>query len=155
MMNRLQAMRMSPYLGLAAAAAITTGASTVDSVRPGYWSTTNTISTPIRQSKTENRCITPEAIAKFTGCYINHHYKCTCPEQSNGGGKIVFHGDCVDAKGHHVLISGQGAYTATTLQMSAEGQFSMMGLKVPFATHTDDHWLSDTCPPGSPGSDGR
>jgi hypothetical protein len=147
-------MRLSPYAGLAVAA-VMAWASTVDTIRPGYWSTTNTVSTPVHRSKTENRCVTPDAIAKFTGCYINHHYKCTCPEQSNIAGKIVFHGDCVDAKGQHVLINGQGSYTATTLQMSADGQFSLMGMKVPFATHTDSHWLADTCPAGAPGSDGR
>jgi hypothetical protein len=142
---------MSAVLALAAGGA--TGG--MDSIRPGYWSTTNTVTTPVHRTKTESRCITPQAIAKFTGCYINHHYQCTCPEQSNANGRIVFHGDCVDAKGRHVLINGQGAYTATTLQLDASGQFTLMGLKVPFATHTDSHWVADACPPGSPGSDGR
>jgi hypothetical protein len=130
-------------------------AAAFDTIRPGYWSTTNTVTTPIHQTKTEDRCVTPKAIAKFTGCYINHHYTCTCPAQSHAAGRIVFRGDCVDAKGRHVLIDGEGAYTATTLQMSATGHFTMMGLSVPFSTHTDSHWVADTCPPGSPGSDGR
>jgi hypothetical protein len=132
------------------------GAAPPDSIRPGYWSTTNSILKPVtRKPKTENRCITPTAITKFMGCYINHHYKCTCPDESTGGGRIVFHGDCVDAKGQHVLIRGEGGYTATTLQLSAEGEFPWMGMKIPFSTHTDSHWLADVCPPGVPGSDGR
>ncbi|MGH7025121.1 MAG: DUF3617 domain-containing protein [Caulobacteraceae bacterium] len=151
-------LRVNPISGLVAGAAVACAAWSVGAagtVRPGLWSTTDTVTSPIHTSKTENRCITPKAIARFTGCYINHHYKCTCPEQSNTGGKIVFHGDCVDAKGRHVIISGAGTYTPTTLQLSAEGHFTMMGLNVPFATHTDSHWIADTCPAGSPGSDGR
>lgn len=142
-------------LSLTAALACPRGAAAVDSIRPGYWSTTNSVSAPIHRSKTENRCVTPEAISKFVGCYINHHYKCTCPQQSSTGGRIVFHGDCVDAKGRHVLINGEGAYTATTLQLSANGRADVMGLSLPFSTHTDSHWLADVCPAGSPGSDGR
>jgi hypothetical protein len=130
-------------------------AGAVDSIRPGYWSTTNTVTSPIHQTKTEDRCITRKAIQKFAGCYINHHYKCSCPQQSNTDGRIVFRGDCVDAKGRHVLIDGEGSYTATTLQMSARGDYKMMGLSIPFSTHTDSHWVADTCPAGSPGSDGR
>jgi hypothetical protein len=148
-------MQSAFWLGVAAVGLLTSAASAVDSIRPGYWSTTNTVSAPVHQSKTENRCITPEAIAKFTGCYINHHYKCACPAQSNAGGRIIFHGDCVDAKGRHVLIDGDGTYTPKTLQLSAQGDTTWMGLKLHFVTHTDSHWLADACPPGSPGSDGR
>lgn len=136
-------------------AVLTCSASAVNTIRPGYWSTTNTVTAPIHQTKTENRCITPDAIAKFTGCYINHHYKCTCPEQSNANGRIVFHGDCVDAKGRHVLVDGDGSYTPTTLQLAARGRTKMMGLTIDFSTSTDSHWLADVCPAGAPGSDGR
>lgn len=124
-------------------------------IRPGYWSTTDSVTAPVHKTKTENRCITEAAIAKFLGCYINHHYRCTCPEQSSAGGRIVFRGDCVDAKGGHVLIDGAGVYTPTTLQMTAHGRAKMLGFTVPFSTATDSHWLADVCPPGTPGSDGR
>lgn len=128
---------------------LTGGATSLQTVRPGYWSTTNSVSRPIHSSKTVNRCITAEAIAKFTGCYMDH-YRCTCPEQSNTGGRISFHGDCVGPLGRHVQLKGEGSYTPTTLQMSSEGHYAWMGIKVPFATHTESHWLSDTCPPGAP-----
>ncbi len=144
-----------PSTIIVAALVLASSGGAVDTIRPGYWSTTNTVTTPVHQTKTENRCITPNAIAKFTGCYINHHYKCTCPEQSDANGKIIFHGDCVDAKGRHVLIDGDGTYTPTTLQMTARGRASMMGLTIPFSTSTDSHWLADACPAGAPGSDGR
>ncbi len=144
-----------PGMIIAVALVSTSAVGAADTIRPGYWSTTNTVTTPIHRTKTENRCVTPNAIAKFTGCYINHHYKCTCPEQSNANGKIIFHGDCVDANGRHVLVDGDGTYTATTLQMTARGRTSMMGLTIPFSTSTDSHWLADACPAGAPGSDGR
>ena len=147
--------RMIPIAFALGGAALACSASTANTIRPGYWSTTNTVTTPIHQTKTENRCITPDAIAKFTGCYINHHYKCTCPEQSNANGRIVFHGDCVDAKGRHVLVDGDGSYTPTTLQLTARGRTRMMGLTIDFSTSTDSHWLADACPAGAPGSDGR
>lgn len=154
----MRKMRAPGHIALVTAILAVAGAGPIpaNSIRPGYWSTTNAILKPVSPTpKTENRCITPAAITKFMGCYINHHYKCTCPEESTGGGRIVFHGDCVDAKGRHVEINGQGAYTATTMQLTADGNFPWMGMKVHFVTHTDDHWISDTCPPGSPGSDGR
>jgi hypothetical protein len=124
-------------------------------IRPGYWSTTNEVTSPVHRSKTENRCITAAAISKFLGCYINHHYQCSCPEQSSTGGRIIFRGDCVDAKGGHVQIDGEGSYTPTSLQMAAHGRAKVLGFTVPFATTTNSHWLADICPPGTPGSDGR
>jgi hypothetical protein len=145
-------VRLLSILALAATAAAAQG---TDTIRPGYWATTNSVSSIIHETKSENRCITPKAITKFTGCYINHHYTCTCPDQSSADGRIVFHGDCVDAKGRHVKIDGEGCYTATTLQMSARGKFQYMGLSLPFEAHTDAHRIADACPAGSPGSNDR
>lgn len=130
-------------------------AQATESIRPGYWETTSTVSSIVHETKTENRCITPKAISKFTGCYINHHYTCTCPEQSNADGRLVFRGDCIDSKGHHVSIDGDGSYTPTTLQMTVHGKFQYMGLNVPFDAHTDAHRIGETCPAGSPGSEDR
>jgi hypothetical protein len=137
------------------AASVNGAATSGETIRPGYWESTNRVTSPINSTKTERRCITPKAVAKFTGCYINHHYTCECPEQSYADGRISFRGDCVDAKGRHVLIEGDGAYTPTTLQMTAHGRFNMMGLSVPFSASTESHRIADDCPAGAPGSDGR
>jgi hypothetical protein len=134
------------------------GALAVDTIRPGYWESINKITTPITSTKTERRCITPQAVDKFMGCYINHHYTCVCPAQSYAGGRIAFHGDCVDAKRHHVLIDGDGAYTETTLQMTARGRYNVLGgLSIPFSASTDAHRIGDICPVGAAGNppDGR
>jgi hypothetical protein len=130
-------------------------AGTPDTIRPGYWESTNKVTAPIQSSKTEKRCITPEAVSKFMGCYINHHYTCVCPAQSYASGKILFHGDCVDAKHRHVEIDGEGAYTPTTLQMTAKGHFQMIGMSFPFSASTDAHRIGDVCPVGADSSDGR
>jgi hypothetical protein len=140
---------------IAVLAASAATAQATEAIRPGYWATTNSVSSPIHESKTENRCITPKAISKFTSCYVNHHYTCICPEQSSADGRIAFHGDCVDAKGHHVQIEAEGSYTATTLQMSARGKFQFLGMYFPFEARTDAHRIGETCPVGSPGSDDR
>jgi hypothetical protein len=128
-------------------------AAAAETIRPGYWESTTSVTSPIQESKTERRCITPRAVARFMTCYINHHYKCDCPQQSYAGGQIRFRGDCVDARNNHVQIEGDGAYTPTTLRMTARGKFKLLGLPVPFSASTDSRRIGDVCPAGSPGSD--
>jgi hypothetical protein len=136
---------------IVAAVALAGAARAQDSIRPGYWESVDQVLSPIASSKTERRCITPRDVAKFMSCYINHHYECTCPEQSIGAGKIAFKGQCVDHKGQHVDIDGTGAFTATTLHMAARANFKLLGLPMAADASTDAHRLGDTCPPGSAG----
>ena len=138
---------------LAALLALAAPTLAAETIRPGYWESINRVTSPISSTKTDRRCITPEAVSRFMGCYINHHYKCSCPEQSYSDGKIRFRGDCVDAKRRHVLIEGDGSYTPTTLQMTAHGRATFMGLHIPFSASTDSHRIGDVCPAGSPGSE--
>jgi hypothetical protein len=121
-------------------------------IRPGYWESTSRVTSPIESTKTDRRCITPRAVAKFMGCYLNHHYTCACPKQSYSDGQISFHGDCVDAKRRHVRIDGEGTYTPTTLQMTARGHFTLMGLSIPFSASTESHWISEDCPAAAAGA---
>ncbi len=109
------------------------------------------MTSPIASTKTERRCITPGDVAKFMGCYINHHYECICPEQAIGDGKIAFKGECVDHKDQHVRIEGVGSFTPTTLHMTARAGFKLLGLPLDADASTDAHRLGDTCPPGSVG----
>jgi hypothetical protein len=128
------------------------------SIRPGYWESTERVDAPITTTKTEQRCVTPKDIAKFMSCYINHHYQCLCPEQAIGDGRIAFKGECVDHKNQHVRIEGTGTFTATTLHMEARAGFKLLGLPLDADASTDAHRLGDTCPPGSTGgppSDGQ
>lgn len=122
-----------------------------DTIRPGLWETTERVTSPISSTKIEQRCITPRAIAKFMTCYINHHYECVCPNQSVGDGKITFRGECVDHKQQHVHVEGTGAYTSTTLHMTAQATFKFLGIPIGADASTDAHRVGDTCPPGSIG----
>jgi hypothetical protein len=140
-------LALTLLVGLAAAAR-----AAAETIRPGYWESTTEVTAPIQESKTERRCVTPKAVARFMTCYINHHYKCDCPEQSYTGGQIKFHGDCVDAKNRHVQIEGEGSYTPTTLKMTARGHFKLLGLPVSFNASTESHRIGDVCPAGAPGS---
>jgi hypothetical protein len=144
---------MRQILELFAAPALITGVlaagapgASAETIRPGYWESTNQVTSPIESTKSERRCITPKDVAKFMTCHINHHYTCNCPEQSYSGGQIRFSGDCVDAKGRHVHIEGEGSYTPTTLQMTARGNFKLMGLPIDFSASTNSHRIADVCP---------
>ena len=141
----------SAALIIAVAAALAGPARAQDSIRPGYWESIDKVLSPIASSKADRRCITPRDVAKFMSCYINHHYECTCPEQSIGGGRIAFKGQCVDHKGQHVGIEGTGNFTSTTLHMTARASFRLFGLRMDADAATDAHRLADTCPPGSTG----
>jgi len=140
-----------PWLCIAALVAVAMDARGQQSIRPGYWESESRVLAPIASSKTDLRCITPKDVARFMSCYINHHYQCVCPEQSIGDGKISFKGECVDHKGQRVGIEGGGAFTATTLHMTARASFRILGLPIEADASTDAHRLGDVCPPGSTG----
>jgi hypothetical protein len=140
-------------VGVFATLLLTCGAAVAETIRPGYWESITQVTSPIESTKTERRCVTAKDVAVFMTCHINHHYKCVCPEQSYSGGRIVFRGDCVDAKSRHVHVEGEGSYSPTTLRMTARGQFKLVGLTVSFSASTQSHRIADVCPAGSPGSE--
>lgn len=138
-------------LAVAASLILSGGAMAQDSIRPGYWESTERVTAPIKSLKTEQRCVTPDDIAKFMSCYINHHYQCTCPQQVIGAGRIAFKGLCVDHNGQRVTIQGSGDFTTTTLHLSAIAGFRLLGLPFEAEAATSAHRLGDICPPGSKG----
>jgi hypothetical protein len=119
-------------------------------VKPGYWETTSRVLSPMHSTDTEQRCVTQDQVRKFMSCYINHHYDCVCAEDVVGGGHVSFKGQCVERKnGSKVGVTGVGTYTDTTLSMSADATFKMLGLPVAAKATIDARRLSDTCPAGS------
>jgi hypothetical protein len=134
----------------AIAIALAGDARAAGSVLPGYWESTNRVLSPVQETKTDRRCITPKDVAKFMSCHINHHYTCQCPEESYDGGKIRFSGVCVSNKGEKVKISGEGDYTETTLRMAVKGQYLLFGLPIEIGASTDAHRIGDECPAASP-----
>ncbi|HEV2362653.1 MAG TPA: DUF3617 family protein [Caulobacteraceae bacterium] len=129
-------------------------AAATETILPGYWESVNRVIYPLPSEKTDRRCITPKDIAKFLRGPQNHIYHCVYPVQEASGGHIRFSGVCVDKKGHAARIRGEGAYTPTTLQMTARGSFKALGIPIPFAASTQAHRIGDQCPspPAAPPS---
>jgi Protein of unknown function (DUF3617) len=140
---------LAMVVGAMIVSAIAGGAPAQESILPGYWETTDHL---LGTSKIERRCILPKDIAKVMRGPSNHIYTCSYPQDSIADGRISFRGECVDKKGHRYGLSGQGVYTHTTLQMSAEVNGRLFGLPLSLGASTDAHRIGDVCPPGSPGS---
>ena len=147
--GRMPAMaRRAVLLGIVSAVA---GAATASGgVKPGYWETTSRVLSPMQSVDTERRCVTQEQVRKFMSCYINHHYDCACAEDVVGAGHLSFKGQCIERKnGSKVGVAGVGTYTDTTLDMSADATFKMLGIPVAAKATIEARRLGDTCPAGS------
>lgn len=139
-------------LALAAALASAPPSVSQSSIRPGLWESNERVTSPIATSKTERRCITRKDIARFMSCYLNHHYRCVCPDETIGDGHIRYSGRCVDAHGQVVTIEGQGAFTSTTLSLTVHPAFRWLGLPIHGQASVDAHWLGPVCPAGADGA---
>jgi len=143
----MKASLLFPLLALTAVAA--GGAPAAETIRPGYWESTDRVLSPIHSTKVDRRCIAQKDVEKFMTCYINHHYSCVCPEQSYDNGQIRYRGTCTDNKGAQVGIVGRGAYTPTTLHLEADITFHLAGLPITGQASTDAHRIADDCPAGA------
>lgn len=122
-------------------------ASAAEKIKPGYWESSNQVLSPIRSTSTEKRCITPAEVDKFMMGPSNRHYACTYPIRSFEGGKILLKGTCVSKKGQQVALSGEGAYTATTLTLTADVATEIIGIPIAGKVRTESRRIADACPP--------
>ena len=122
-------------------------------IQPGYWESTNRLLSPIKQTKTERRCITPSDLDTFVSGPSNRHYACTYPTKVFAGGKITLKGTCVSKKGHKVAVQGAGSYTPTSFDLTAEIATVFLGLDIAGKASTEARRISDTCPPPEPKAD--
>ena len=144
-------MRATPLLLIALAAAASAGAaSAATTILPGYWESTNKLISPIKQSKTEKRCITPAEVDKFLAGPSNRHYACTYPTKVFSGGRITLKGTCVSKGGRKVAVQGSGTYTPTSFTLTAEIAMELLGLDVTGKASTEARRIGDTCPPPEP-----
>ncbi|WP_165842927.1 DUF3617 domain-containing protein [Phenylobacterium deserti] len=135
---------------LLAAAAIATPAAAAqktETIKPGYWESTNRLLSPIRDSSTEKRCITPADVEKFMNGPSNRHYACTYPTKVIDDGKITLKGTCVSKKGRKVAVEGEGSYTPTSFQINARIASELFGIPLSGRASTEARRISDTCPP--------
>ena len=136
--------------------ALATPAAAAAPIEPGYWESTNKLLSPIRQSSTEKRCITPADVKKFMSGPSNRHYTCTYPTNVIVGGKITLKGTCVSKKGRKVGVQGTGSYTPTSFNLTAEVATEFLGLDITGRASTEAHRIADTCPtPDTPASDSK
>lgn len=119
-------------------------------IQPGYWESTNRLLSPIKQSSTEKRCITPADVEKFMGGPSNRHYACTYPTKVFANGKITLKGTCVSKKGHKIAVRGSGTYTPTSFDLTAEIAAEFLGLDIMGKASTEARRIGDTCPPPAP-----
>jgi hypothetical protein len=142
-----------PAALLAALAVAGPAAAASTPIQPGYWESTNKLLSPIKQTKTERRCITPADVAKFMGGPSNRHYTCTYPTNVISGGKITLKGTCVSKKGRKVAVEGSGAYTPTSFNLTAEIATEFLGLDIVGKASTEARRIADSCP--APGAEGK
>lgn len=137
-------------LGLAAIALVAPlflSASQPTPIQPGYWESTNRLLSPVRKTTVEKRCITAADVSKFMEGPHNHIYVCTYPTRIVENGKILLKGSCRDKKGFTVSLQGHGAYTPTTLSVTAIVQLA--GIPLSAEASTEAHRIGDVCPANS------
>ena len=115
-------------------------------IQPGYWESTNRLLSPIKQTSTEKRCITPADVDKFMSGPSNRHYTCTYPTKVIAGGKILLKGRCVSKKGREVRIQGSGVYTPTSFTLTAQVATEFLGLDIAGKASTEARRIADDCP---------
>jgi hypothetical protein len=143
-------MKRSIALLLLASAVAAPAAAAAPPIQTGYWESTNRIVSPIKQTKTEKRCITPADVNKFMAGPSNRHYQCTYPTNVIAGGKITLKGTCVSKKGQKVPITGQGTYTPTSFNLVADVIVEFLGLDVAVRASTEARKIAETCPAPEP-----
>jgi len=143
-------MTRSPIALLAlwglAALAVAGPAAAQSAIIPGYWESTNKLLSPIKQSSTEKRCITPADVDKFMAGPSNRHYTCTYPTRRIQDGTITLKGTCVSKKGQKVAIQGSGTYTPTSFHLTADVATELFGLDIAGRASTEAHRIADACP---------
>ena len=115
-------------------------------ISPGYWEVTTEVTSPLPSTKTQQRCIKPEEIAKFMQGPSTRQYTCTYPTREIGGGKIKLQGTCMSRSGKPMPISGHGTFTSETLDLEAEAVANFAGLPVQVAAQMSAKRLSAACP---------
>ena len=137
-------------LALLVAAPAPVAAWAAPAILPGYWESTNKLLSPIKQTSTEKRCITPADVDKFMAGPSNRHYACTYPTNVIAGGKITLKGTCVSKKGQKVAVQGSGNYTPTSFTLTADIATEFWGLDISGRARTEARRIGDACPPPEP-----
>ncbi len=149
-MEETETCMIRPLLLSAALSAITFAAwalpAQASPILPGWWESTDTITSPIQQTKTSRKCITPAQIESYLTGPVNNHYTCHYKDKKIEGGTFSMVGDCVDNNGIPAKIAVSGVYTETSFTMNGRIRIMIGGLPIPVSASTDAHRISADCP---------
>jgi hypothetical protein len=120
-------------------------------ILPGYWESTDKVTSPIQDSKTSRKCITAAQIESYLSGPVNNHYSCHYTSRKIEGGTFSMAGDCVDSSGLPAKVQLSGVYTDTSFTVNGRIRLMVGGLPIPVSASTEAHRLSAECPiPGGP-----
>ena len=122
------------------------GAAQAAPILPGYWESTDSITSPIQETKTERKCITEAQIESYMTGPVNNHYSCHYSDRKLADGTFSMSGDCVDHSGIPAKVEVDGVYTATSFKMNGHLQIMLGALALPVTASTDAHRISAECP---------
>jgi hypothetical protein len=115
-------------------------------ILPGLWESTDTVTSPIQESKTTRKCITEAQIESYLTGPVNNHYACHYKDKKIGAGTFSMVGDCVDNNGLPAKVAVSGVYTDTSFTMNGRIRIMIGGLPIPVSASTDAHRISAECP---------
>ena len=119
-------------------------------ILPGYWESTDKVTSPIQETKTSRKCITEDQIESYLTGPVNNHYTCHYNNRKIDGGTFSMTGDCVDNNGLPVKVQVTGVYTETSFTMNGRMRIMVGGLPIPVSASTDAHRISAECPMPTP-----
>jgi len=111
-------------------------------INPGYWQVAEHW---LLLSRTERYCVAPRNITQFIAAPCNHLYHCDYPVQSVEGGKFHFSG-VVWRHDERYNVHGGGAYSPTSLHLTASGAGHFHILPFAFSASLDGQFLGPDCP---------
>jgi hypothetical protein len=126
--------------------ALATPALASQAILPGYWESTNAVTFPLPDKKTERKCISAAQIEDYLSGPSNNHYTCHYDSRRVEDGQLAMQGHCVDNNGLTSKIKVEGAYTPTSFNLKGHLQMIIGGLTVPVEASTDAHRISAACP---------
>src|SRR5580698_2559518 len=111
-------------------------------INPGYWQVAEHW---LLLSRTERYCVAPRNITQFMAAPCNHLYHCDYPVQSVADGKFHFSG-VVWRHDERYNVHGGGAYSPTSLHLTASGAGHFHILPFAFNASLDGQFLGPDCP---------
>ncbi len=139
-------IRRLALAALACASCAAAAAAADAPILPGYWESTDKVTSPIPSTTTRRQCITQDKIESYMTGPVNSHYTCHYTDRKMTADTFAMTGDCVDSSGIPAKVKVDGTYTATSFTMNGHMHVVIGGLSIPVTASTDAHRISAECP---------